>query len=230
MNMSVEKLKKALKLHRKWLFDEKGGKRLDLSYADLSYANLRDANLSYADLRDADLSYADLRGANLRGANLRDANLSYADLRDADLSYADLRGANLRGADLSYADLSYADLENVSYSETTSFFALQCPEEGSFYAFKVCGGKRIVKLFIPSDAKRSSATSRKCRCSKAIVVDITSFDGATHYTNAYSKHDCNFEYKVGECVEVDDFDTDRWNECSTGIHFFMTRQEAINYN
>ena len=165
MNMSVEKLKEALELHRKWLFDEKGGKRLDL-----------------------------------RGANL---------------SNADLRGANL---------------ENVSYSETTSFFALQCPEEGCFYAFKVCGGKRIVKLFIPSDAKRSSATSRKCRCSKAIVVDITSFDGATHYTNAYSKHDRNFEYKVGECVEVDDFDTDRWNECSTGIHFFMTRQEAINYN
>ena len=180
MKMSVEKLKEALELHRKWLFDEKGGKRL-----------------------------------NLRGANLRDADLSNANLENADLSNADLRGANL---------------ENVSYSETTSFFALQCPEEGCFYAFKVCGCKRIVKLFIPSDAKRSSATTRKCRCSKAIVVDITSFDGATHYTNAYSKHDCNFEYKVGECVEVDDFDTDRWNECSTGIHFFMTRQEAINYN
>ena len=25
------------------------------------------------------------------------------------------------------------------------------------------------------------------------------------------------------------FDTNRWNECAPGIHFFITRQEAVNY-
>lgn len=64
-----------IQLHEKWLRGELGGKKADLSYADL-----RDANLSGADLRDADLSYADL---------------SYADLRYANLSYADLRYANV---------------------------------------------------------------------------------------------------------------------------------------
>ena len=35
--------------------------------------------------------------------------------------------------------------------------------------------------------------------------------------------------KVGEIVKVDNFDKDRWNECSPGIHFFMTRDEAVRY-
>ena len=30
-------------------------------------------------------------------------------------------------------------------------------------------------------------------------------------------------------VSVNDFDTNRWKECSTGIHFFMTREEAVEY-
>ena len=42
-------------------------------------------------------------------------------------------------------------------------------------------------------------------------------------------YDYNFIYKVGEIVEVDNFDKDRWNECSPGIHFFMTRDEAVRY-
>jgi len=89
----AEELKEILELHNKWLNNEDGGVRADLSYAnlrsaDLSYANLRSANLSYANLRSADLSYADLSYANLRSANL-----SYANLRSADLSYANLRSA-----------------------------------------------------------------------------------------------------------------------------------------
>ena len=59
---------------------------------------------------------------------------------------------------------------------------------------------------------------------------ITNLDGTDADTDvAYSGHDPNFIYKIGEIVEVADFDTDRWNECSTGIHFFITRQEAVDY-
>ena len=42
-------------------------------------------------------------------------------------------------------------------------------------------------------------------------------------------HDKDFIYKVGEIVEVKDFDENRWEECSTGIHFFLTRDEAVRY-
>jgi pentapeptide repeat protein len=91
--------------HGKWLRNEEGGERANLSSADLSSANLSSANLSSADLSFADLSSADLRFADLRSANLSSVDLSYADLRFADLSFADLRSADLRSADLRSADL-----------------------------------------------------------------------------------------------------------------------------
>ena len=88
----------------------------------------------------------------------------------------------------------------------------------------------IVKLEILSDAKRSSATTRKCRCSAAKVLSITTLDGRDDGTQFISSgRDSNFVYRVGEIVRVDDFDENRWNECSTGIHFFITRDEAVKY-
>ena len=115
------------------------------------------------------------------------------------------------------------------YNENTSFFALQCPEEGSFIGYKKASGK-IVKLLIPEDAKRSSATSRKCRCSKATVLSITNLDGSeTGEKSVKSDKSIDFIYKVGKEVKVKDFDENRWNECSTGIHFFITREEAVQY-
>lgn len=127
------------------------------------------------------------------------------------------------------ADLSGADLLNVRYDECTGFFALVCPEEGSFIGYKKANG-HIVKLRITEDALRSSATSRKCRCSKAEVFSITTLDGEDDgLTSIPSNYDSNFIYRVGTTVEVEDFETDRWDECAAGIHFFITRQEAVQY-
>ena len=248
-------LNKILSNHKLWLMDESNGIRADLSgvdleYADLDGADLGDANLSGADLRGADLRGADLWYADLRGADLRDAslgcahlgyadlggaNLSGADLRDADLRGADLRGANLGRANLYDADFSGADLGGANLWSTdlscvkNIFFPMACPEKGSFIAFKKAGCY-IIELFIPSNAKRCSATSRKCRCSKAKVISITTPSGdKTNITEVHSNYDPNFIYKLGEYVEVKNFDDNRWNECSTGIHFFITRQEAVNY-
>ena len=162
---------------------------------------------------------ADLKGANLSGANLWNADLRYADLSGADLRGADLRYAILEGANLSGADLRDAKIN----------FHIACPEKGSFIAFKKAGCY-IIELFIPSNAKRCSATSRKCRCSKAKVISITTLSGdKTNITEVHSNYDPNFIYKLGEYVEVKNFDDNRWNECSTGIYFFITRQEAVNY-
>jgi len=201
----------------------------DFYGADLSGANLRSADLSGANLRSADLRSANLSGADLSGANLRSANLSGANLRSADLRSANLSGADLSGANLRSANLSGADLLNVRYDECTGFFALVCPEEGSFIGYKKANG-HIVKLRITEDALRSSATSRKCRCSKAEVLSITTLDGEDDgLTSIPSNYDSNFIYRVGTTVEVEDFETDRWDECAAGIHFFITRQEAVQY-
>ena len=220
----MDNLEKILEEHKKWLSGD-GGIRAYLSGAYLSGAYLRGA-----DLTEADLTEADLRGADLRGADLSGAYLSGAYLRGADLTRADLRGADLSGADLSGAYLRGANLRGVRYDENTAFFALQCPEEGSFIGYKICKEYKIVKLLITEDAKRSSATTRKCRASKAKVLEITNIENTEKYETAVSKHDANFIYKVGETIEIENFDEDRWSECSEGIHFFITREEAIQYD
>lgn len=109
-----------------------------------------------------------------------------------------------------------------------------CPDTGSFIGWKkaTCNGMDyvIVKLEILEDAKRSSATTRKCRCDKAKVLAIETIEGEPlKHLNAKSKYDETFVYKVGEIVSVDNFDEDRWNECAPGIHFFINRQEAVEY-
>ena len=147
-------------------------------------------------------------------ANLRWANLNRADLRGADLSRANLSGAK--------------NIDQAFWSIYTAFYPLQCPEEGAYIGYKKAGGL-IVKLEITEDALRSSATSRKCRASKAKVLSITDVDGNPAGDQVCSDHDKNFVYKVGGIVEVLDFDTNRWNECSTGIHHFITRAEAVKY-
>ncbi|HHP9926654.1 TPA: pentapeptide repeat-containing protein [Listeria monocytogenes] len=118
--MNQAELDVVIEKHEKWLRDGYGERAnlrgANLSYADLSCANLRGANLRGANLSYADLSCANLRGANLRGANLSYADLSCANLRVANLSYADLSCANLRGANLSYADLSCANLRGANLS------------------------------------------------------------------------------------------------------------------
>lgn len=168
--MTTKEISKVLHEHAKWIKGN-GGKR-------------------------ANLSGADLRGSNLSGANLRCANL---------------HSANLNGA------------KNIN-------IPLACPDTGSFIGWKKESG-HIVKLLIPSGAKRLSSTGRKCRCNKAKVLEIQNLDGSmAEVLEVRSGYDPNFHYRLGSVVQVYDFDENRWNECSTGIHFFITREEAVDYN
>lgn len=129
---------------------------------------------------------------------------------------ADLRGADLLGADLRGA-------ENIDLV----FARLSILPDGDLIGWKKCRDNRIVKLLVPADARRSNATGRKCRCDRARVLAIESPDGDETFDEAVSKQDPTFAYRVGETVSVDDFDEDRWSECSPGIHFFITREEAV---
>ena len=222
--MTREELSTILENHKHWINEDCEGwenMKADLCGADLRYANLRCANLRCANLRGADLCGADLCGTNLRCANLRGANL-----RGADLCDADLRGANLRGADLCDADLRGADLRGA---KNLPFIPYVCPDTGSFIGYKKASNM-IIKLEITEDAKRTSATSRKCRCNKAKVLGIYDYNhNLLEDKEVASDRDKDFIYRVGEVVEVKDFDEDRWNECSTGIHFFINFQEAVKY-
>ena len=222
--MTQEELNKVLENHKHWLNEDCDGleeMKANLRYADLRYADLCGVNLRYADLCGADLRGVNFRNADLCKADLCGANLRYADLCGADLRYADLCGADLRNADLLYADLCKA--VNVP------FIPYACPDFGMFIGYKKASGY-IVELEIPEDAKRLSATTRKCRCNKAKVLRILNYDRTVaDVTEVRSNYNSAFVYKVGDIVSVDNFDEDRFNECSTGIHFFINFQEAVDY-
>ena len=197
----------------------------NLSGADLSGANLSGANLSGANLSGANLSGADLYGANLSGANLSGANLSGANLSGANLSGANLSGADLYGADLYGANLSGADLYGAKGISDLQIARTQiCPQEGAFIGWKKLRGDVIARLVIPPDAERiNSYSSRKCRASKVVVHELFGAD------EAYDKHTGELLYKTGAEVIPDKFDPDKSVECSHGIHFFITREEAESY-
>jgi hypothetical protein len=165
----------------------------------------------------ADLSGAYLSGAYLSGADLRGADLSGADLSGAYLSGAYLSRADLSGADLSGADLSGAEDADLAIARTRIL------PEGDLIGWKQCNDSVIVKLRIPADAKRSSAFGRKCRAEFADVLEVIGADVGI------SQHDNKTEYRVGRRVAPDRFDENWQEECSAGIHFYITRLEAENH-
>ena len=224
----------------------------NLSNADLSNADLTNTNLKFANLSNADLSNADLTNTNLSYANLSYANLSNSDLYHTNFLYTDLSYANLSNTDISFTrnfafsnlngtNLTNANLTNVDLAFTNLSTTIldnvkglndQCPKEGSFIGWKKCydGNAFIVKLEIPADAKRCSATKNKCRCSKAKVLEIQNLDGTkADVARVFSDYDDFFYYQTGEIVYPDSFDDRFWHECSHGIHFFMNREDAVNY-
>ena len=228
--MTKKQLDKIIRLHGLDLNGSPKGVKADLSGADLKGVNLIGINLSGAYLRGANLSGADLSGAYLRCAYLRCANLRYADLSGADLKgaklkdaylryanlwCADLRDANLRGADLRDAGIRDADLGNYSI----------VPESGQFTGYKRLKHGIIAKLLIHEHAKRiGGLIGRKCRASKVKVLELS--NGAA---KGYSIYQEDFKYAVGSWIEVANFDDDIRKECTSGIHFFLTRKEAEDY-
>lgn len=227
------------------------------SYKNLCCAMFNGADLNGLSIFTSDFSYASFVGADLRGANLLGVNLSSCDFQGANLigaslsrcyfqgSYfqdTDFHGADLRGADLSHCDFRSANLDGVIIDNSTIFYEANfsgvknvpnipmiCPEEGSFIGWKKAN-KHIVKLEILADAKRSSGTGRKCRCDKVRVLSIENLDGTpTELKEISSDYDNTFIYRVGEVSKVDNFCEDRFRLCASGIHFFINRQEAVEY-
>ena len=227
-------LEEILERHKHWLnrdCENWESMRADLHNADLYDANMRGvdirgADMSYADMSGANMSYANMNGANISYANMSGANMSYAnmscaDMRDADMSCADMRDANMSYANMSYANMSYA---NMSCADMRGADRLRKGIKLSepIIGWKKCKNDVLVKLEIPRGAIVFSINNKKCRTDKAKVLEIIGAD------RAYSNHKF-FSYYVGDVIEVFNFNCEYNVECTEGIHFFKTREEAENY-
>lgn len=208
-------IKEVLSRHKEWLKGLPGGKQADLQFADLRCANLRGANLQAANLTSANLTGANLTGANLESADLRWAVLHGAVLQVAILQGTILEGANLKEAMLEGAYLKEAILEGARLPH------FQIPQEGELIVYKKLRGGRVVKLRVPPEAKRTATPiGRKCR---AEFVEVLEGEGRSNYGGKPTY------YSPGETVYPDSYDDDIRVECTNGIHFFLTREEAEEY-
>lgn len=221
-------------LREAWL-DGANLKGVDLKRALLAGARAVKANFRHAFLRGASLSNGTFTASNfieadLAAADLRDAGLDEAKLANANLYKSNLSGATLNEADLKGASMTMACLTDADLYEAKNLPPLPqcdvCPSHGSFIGWKKLNSGSIAELRIPSGALRSSATTRKCRCSYARVLAIYDFFGHKIKEELSTR---GLLYVTGKIVKPDSFDKNRWAECSNGIHFFITKQEAINY-
>ena len=195
---------------------KKGNK--DFSNLDLSNCNLSHCNLYHCDLSNTNLSFANLDNAILSYANLSNAILSYVYLFSANLSYA-----NLDNVDLSNAILSQCDLFNAKLDEKEQIRKGLILKE-SMIGYKKCIDDIIVTLEIPKGAIVFSINNNSCRTNKAKVIEISDDKKI-----AYSYYDNSFTYELGKKIEIEDFDLSYNVECTTGIHFYRTKEEAEKY-
>ena len=92
--------------------------------------------------------------------------------------------------------------------------------------YKKCFGGVIVCAHIPADAHVRGMAGRKCRASKALIKKV--IGNVCGEAVGISKYDMKTLYYEGDIVDIPDFDLS-CEACSTGFHFFCTREEAENY-
>jgi hypothetical protein len=206
----------------------------NLENANLTYANLAGANLTNANLRRANLACADLENANLAGTNLYCANLRDTNLADANLENACLYGANLRDANLVFANLKNANLENADLAFANLINAkmpdkpITLPPTGeTIIGFKKLLNGVVIKVEIPADADRVTTwKSRKCRASALRVIEVMQNPDNIPTDRMPGWYNQSFIYKLGELHFSHEFDSDERDDCRPGLHFFMTLEEA----
>lgn len=262
-----DELADILDKHEKWLRNEEGGEQADLSNAYIDNFSWRIGKTSL--LCDWNLQMANMSGSYIVADFMENTIFAFCNMTNVRIDVGKIQNISFKntiltntifyishiiGCDFRCADLSDSIFSDAYCSEIdlggavidrVQGFNDICPN-GTFIGYKKSGEGRIIELEIPDDAERSSAFGRKCRCSKAKVISITSVDCSESYRTAKSyfrPYRLSYEnglhtiledppllYNVGEIVQPDRYDDNFWEECSNGIHFFLTREEAVKYN
>ena len=201
-----------------------------LRNANLYGSILKNAKLDNADLCFVDLTYSNLYKASLKNARLKRANLSFASLAFADLSdsllmFSDLTCVHIEGANLSGAHLEYAVLDKVC--GLPDYYKGKILTQ-DIIGYKKCRYDTVVTLKIPRGSIVFSINGTKCRTNKVMVLAIEDFDG-NKVDRAMSTYK-HMSYYVGDEITDYSFNCQYNIECSNGIHFFRTKEEAKDYD
>lgn len=223
-----DQINEILDRHNRWLSNEPQGFPASFSFSDFTYSDFSFENLSFCDFNHSYFKGVVFSGSDLTKADFSDATIVDCDFRDTILS-----GTNFFNAKIYNTSFIFAKIDEFS---SLNNYPMTCPSHGDFIGWKKLNNK-IIKLLIPAEAKRVSGASRKCRAEFAKVLDIQNEDGTSADVSSITNEEITLfypkvkpiTYTIGEMVYPDSFDENRWNECSSGIHFFISRNEATAY-
>lgn len=232
--IEIAQFRECMHQHRLWIDKNDEGQPLVLQNCMIRGINVSSRNLRYAQFIDC--SFIDCRflECNFTKAVFTGCTLA----RRVVFRFCNLQEVNLCGANLYSCNfIDCFGLDTAIVDDKTLYYRPQCPTNGSFIGYKGawCYDPELhirpvlVTLAIPADAYRSSATTRKCRCDKAMVLDACDLSNGQPLPNTvpiHSVYDSNFVYTIGQTLQVADCNTNRWAECATGIHFFMEKEHA----
>lgn len=210
-----------------------GGRRYVYNFRDMSEAVC--------------LSTGDFGGCDLRGATFRIPLKSDA-LKNADIrgTFFDVSKNGVNLINITEAGYRAVPADGWRYGHIVYADPPITDMEGAFTAYKICtpcapkdvqtlddlDERVLVTLTIPADARRMCYAHGKSRAEKAVVKRIESLtDPEKTYKKAYSiiYQREGFCYKLGRVAKALRYDPDTRRECGGGIHFFMHREDAINY-
>ena len=220
----------------------KEGERVDLRNVILEDMDLSGWDLSNTDFSGASFTNMIFDGANMDSCNIfgtwffennsmKNVKLTNSDMREAGMRRVDMSGMDISGSNVYAACFEYTKQDGLIYDENTEWYEMKCPPEGeAFICWKCCTDLRVVQMLVPRDAKRVMATQETGRTNKVKVLSIKSIDESESFDWAQSTVDPDFYYDVGQWLEpANGFEEDRWRDSSQGIHFFLERQQCVNY-
>ena len=127
---------------------------------------------------------------------------------------ANLEGANLEGANLKGA-----------YLDENEKFRLGQILKEPMTGYKKTKEGIVITATIPAGAIVFCINGSKCRTNRAKITDMGEQKEVLH-----SSYDNKFEYRLGQEIDIKDFNLMYNVECASGFHFFRTREEAEKYN
>lgn len=215
---------------------------IDLRHADFSGCNIIRCNFCSGELGYADFTGSYIEDSRFYNTHFKETSFQGCMFKKCHMFQSDFSLCNFNDShfdDATYLEISSCKFTRSNFRHVTNApdrsIDMACPRFGAFVGYKKCvsdGCPAIVKLEIPADAKRSAGTGKKCRCDKAMVLQIETPDGKKFCSNTvYPKvyNDTDTVYEVGKIVKADSFTEDRFEECAHGIHFFMNRDDAVDY-
>lgn len=219
---------------RGWNFKGQNLTGANFAGADLEGACFIDTVLVSANFEGANLKNTDFSCANAWSANFNETNCQNTVFLSANLTGASFEGADLDGASFAQANLTEANLQDTNiitaeFDNTIGIYPV-CPTAGNFIGWTIGedfkGNECLLEIFIPTWARRSSGTTRKCRTEALVVKSVERLKDGCNLVKA-SLRFRNHILSKNEFTQDSDFEVDRFKVSSTDLYFWISKEEAL---